>query len=67
MLLDIKQLRGMDVKSLQEKAVSLRKELFSLRFQKASGQLKNTQDLRRVRRSVAQVKTVLSALRSARS
>ena len=64
MLLDMKQLLDMDVKSLREKLVSLRKELFALRFQKTSGQLKNTQDLLRVRRSVAQIKTVLSASRS---
>jgi large subunit ribosomal protein L29 len=64
MLLDIKQLREMDAKSLKGKAVELKKELFSLRFQKVAGQLKNTQEVRRVRRSIAQVKTTLTLLRA---
>ena len=37
----------------------LKKEQFNLRFQKASGQLENVARVREVRRSIAQVKTVL--------
>ena len=39
---------------------SLKKEAFNLRFQQATGQLKNTARVRQVRRSVARVKTILS-------
>ncbi|MGL4426662.1 MAG: 50S ribosomal protein L29 [Alphaproteobacteria bacterium] len=59
MLLDMNQLCKMDVKSLKEKVLALKKELFALRFQRVAGQLKNTSELRRVKRSIAQVKTAL--------
>ncbi|MGL5719984.1 MAG: 50S ribosomal protein L29 [Alphaproteobacteria bacterium] len=59
MLLDMNQLCKMDVKSLKEKVLALKKEFFALRFQRIAGQLKNTSELRRVKRSIAQVKTAL--------
>jgi len=37
----------------------LSKEVFNLRFQKASGQLENTARVRQVRRDIARIKTVL--------
>ena len=37
----------------------LSKEVFNLRFQKASGQLENTSRVRQVRRDIARIKTVL--------
>jgi large subunit ribosomal protein L29 len=37
----------------------LGKEVFNLRFQRASGQLENTARVRQVRRDVARIKTVL--------
>ena len=37
----------------------LGKEVFNLRFQKASGQLENTTRVRQVRRDIARIKTVL--------
>ena len=43
----------------QLKDESLRKEAFNLRFQQASGQLENTAQVRRVRRDIARVKTLL--------
>jgi large subunit ribosomal protein L29 len=38
----------------------LAKEVFNLRFQKASGQAENTARMRQARRDVARIKTVLS-------
>jgi len=38
----------------------LAKEVFNLRFQKASGQMENTARMRQVRRDVARIKTVLN-------
>lgn len=52
-------LRAMSPDQLNEKLVTLKKEQFNLRFQKASGQLENTTRVRLVRRGIAQVKTVL--------
>ena len=45
----------------------LTKEVFNLRFQKASGQLENTARVRDVRRTIARIKTVLGERRRAAS
>jgi large subunit ribosomal protein L29 len=37
----------------------LAKEVFNLRFQRASGQVENTARVRQVRRDIARIKTVL--------
>jgi large subunit ribosomal protein L29 len=37
----------------------LGKEVFNLRFQRASGQLENTARVRQVRRDIARIKTIL--------
>jgi large subunit ribosomal protein L29 len=44
---------------LKEQLRDLHKEAFNLRFQAASGQLENTARVRRVKRTIAQVKTVI--------
>ena len=44
---------------LEAELLGLSKEAFNLRFQRASGQLENTAQVRRVRRSIARIKTVL--------
>ena len=56
----IAELRNKNVDQLNEDLVSLKKEAFNLRFQKATGQLENTARVRYVRRSIARVATVLS-------
>jgi large subunit ribosomal protein L29 len=38
--------------------LTLKKEQFNLRFQKASGQLENTVRVRQVRRDIARIKTI---------
>jgi large subunit ribosomal protein L29 len=44
---------------LKSELDQLGKEVFNLRFQKASGQLENTARVRQVRRDIARIKTVL--------
>jgi len=39
------------------------KEIFNLRFQRASGQLENTARMRQVRRDIARIKTILGERR----
>jgi len=48
---------------LQEQVETLAKEIFNLRFQRASGQLENTARVRQVRRDIARIKTVLGQRR----
>ena len=44
---------------LTEQAETLGKEIFNLRFQRASGQLENTARVRQARRDIARIKTIL--------
>ena len=63
----VDDVRAMSVEELREQMRNLKKEAFNMRFQKASGQLENTSRVRRVRRDVAQVQTVLGERRRADS
>ena len=50
---------------LQDELLSLKKEQFNLRFQRATGQLENTSRIRIVRRDIARIKTLQSRQRVA--
>jgi large subunit ribosomal protein L29 len=56
----IEDLRGKSADELKDMVQQLKKELFNLRFQVASGELKNTARFRIVRRDIARVKTLLN-------
>ena len=53
-------LRARTVDELTEEVDTLGREIFNLRFQRASGQLENTVRARQVRRDVARVLTFLN-------
>lgn len=53
------QARNMRSDELGKELEERYQELFNLRFQKASGQLKNTARAKSVRREIARLKTVL--------
>ena len=55
--------RGKSADELSEQLVKLKKEQFNLRFQRANGQLENTGRVRRVRRDIARIETVLTEQR----
>lgn len=57
--MDLKELRQLSSEELAEKAKQLAQELFNLRFQMGTGRLENPMQIRKTRRSIAQVKTVL--------
>lgn len=52
-------LRAMSEDQLSDELLKLKKEQFNLRFQAATGQQENTSRTRIVRRSIAQVKTIM--------
>jgi large subunit ribosomal protein L29 len=52
-------LRSQTPDQLTEQMEMLGKEIFNLRFQRASGQLENTARVRQARRDIARIKTVL--------
>jgi large subunit ribosomal protein L29 len=57
--MELKQLRAKSAVELQAHLLDLQKERFSLRMQKATGQLAKTHDIRRVRREIARVNMLL--------
>lgn len=54
-----KELREKSPQDLQTQLVDLKGELFRLRFQLATGQLENPMRIREVKKSIAQIKTIL--------
>jgi large subunit ribosomal protein L29 len=56
----INELRSKDAAQLTTELESLLKAQFSLRMQKATQQLTNTSQLRKVRRDIARVRTLLT-------
>lgn len=60
MVKKIDELRAKTDDELKDGVVLLKKEALNLRFQQASGQLKNTDRRRQVKREVAKMKTVLA-------
>ena len=56
-------LRARTEDELTEQVETLGKEIFNLRFQRASGQLENTARVRQVRRDIARIKTILGERR----
>ena len=52
-------LRSQTPDQLTERMEMLGKEIFNLRFQRASGQLENTARVRQARRDIARIKTIL--------
>jgi len=62
-----KELRELGQKELLEKEQESGQELFNLRFQKASGQLGNTAMIKKSKKELARVKTVIRELEISRS
>lgn len=58
----VEDIRKMSIEELQNELVSLKEELFKLRFQHATNQLDNPQQIVSVKRDIARVKTVIREL-----
>ena len=56
---ELKELRTSNSQDLKVKLNDLKAELFNLRFQLATGQLENPMRIREVKKSIAQIKTIL--------
>lgn len=52
--------RAKTLDELNDDLVSLKKEQFNLRFQKATGQMEKTARVRQIRRDIARIKTILA-------
>lgn len=56
---ELKELRESNPQDLLVKMSDLKAELFNLRFQLATGQLENPMRIKQVKKSIAQIKTIL--------
>lgn len=56
---ELKELKSSNPQDLAVKLGDLKTELFNLRFQLATGQLENPMRIREVKKSIAQIKTIL--------
>ena len=56
---DLSVVRENSVEELQKKVMDLKAELFNLRFQLATGQLETPMRVKEVKKSIAQLKTIL--------
>ena len=55
-----KDLRAMTIDELEAKLLENRKEQFNLRIQQSTGQLSNTAVIRKVRREIAKINTLIA-------
>ena len=55
----VNQIRDLNHDEQLDKLKSLKEELFNLRFQHATGQLDNPMRIREVKRSIAQINTII--------
>lgn len=63
MALDLKELRQLTGSELAEKEKQLVQELFNLRFQFGTGRLENPMRIRKTKRDIARIKTVLQQMK----
>ena len=56
----LEQIRDNSVEELNVELVNAKKELFNLRFQKATNQLDNTARIREVRKNIARIQTIIT-------
>ena len=61
--MNAEELRSKSADELVKLILDLRKEQFNARFQKAQGALENTAQVRKNRREIARVKTILNEKR----
>lgn len=55
-----KDLRAMTIDELEAKLLENKKEQFNLRIQQSTGQLSNTAVIRKVRREIAKINTLIT-------
>lgn len=59
-LVKANEIRELDTTKINDEISELKRELFDLRFQQATGQLENTARIGKVKKAIARMKTVLN-------
>jgi len=57
---EINELRKLDITELNDKIATQKQELLNLRFQLALGQLDNTAQISKIKKSIAVMKTIIT-------
>ena len=65
--MNIKEIRDLSNEELEKEVVSLKEELYDLRFAQATGTLENPARIREVRKTIARIKTVITERKNAQS
>jgi large subunit ribosomal protein L29 len=60
----VEDIRAMTPDQMEDAILSLKKERFNLRFQRATGQLENTSRMKEARRDIARIKTIAAQQRA---
>jgi large subunit ribosomal protein L29 len=60
----VSDIRAMSPDQMEDAILTLKKERFNLRFQRATGQLENTSRLKEARRDIARIKTIAAQQRA---
>lgn len=55
-------IREMTIKEMRNSKKELKEELFNLRFQHEIGQLENSQTIRKTKRNIARVETIIAEI-----
>ena len=55
-----KKVKKLDMKKISSEIEDLKKSLLNLKFQKSTGQLEKTSEIKKVRRKIASIKTNIS-------
>lgn len=58
-MVKVKDLRAMTIDELEAKLLENKKEQFNLRVQQSTGQIQNTAVIRKVRREIAKINTLI--------
>ncbi len=59
-MLTANELNELSVEQLNNELLDLREKQFKLRFQRANGSLEKTDEFKKVRRSIARIKTIIT-------
>jgi large subunit ribosomal protein L29 len=57
--MNVKEIKELETTEIENKVRELKQDLCALRFQHATGQLENPNELRNIRRTIARMLTVL--------
>ena len=65
--MNVKEVRDLSNEELEKEVVSLKEELYDLRFAQATGSLENPGRIRDIRKTIARIKTVITERKNAQS